>query len=304
MKPHVLSSHYEPKTPLAYELRKEFHLRDAVIVDNENDNDSPEVGIALARACAGYLHRSILAMVDRNEGKKIRIGIGHGWTPMELLKQLNQMRKEGLLRRTRLDGKVIWSTLVGNLPAVFSEREASVIVNGFSEHYGGSVESFRASGLIKRSDIKTTLLKEDLELIENLSSADLIVTSGAPWTKDAILADLLNPEAVPKKLSVPKFSKKHVGTISLVFLDENGSEVEWPYSAVGLDFKGFRKAAKKGSVIVMCGGLARQEVAFAALNARLVSALVTTKKTANYLLDRKAGTASSSRRRGARRSHD
>ncbi len=278
MKDAVLSPNY-PLAPIAYTLRQKYGLRDVVIVEAKNDKDSPELGRALARACAGYLHRCILA-TDR-EGKKTRIGIGHGWTLVELLNQLKQLRKERLLRKTPLKGEVIWSTLVGNLPFVFTEQEASVIVKGFKEHYGGgSIELFQASNVIEKASIKKTLPKEDLELIKNLSSADLIVESGAPWNAQATFAGLLNPAAIPK------FSPNNVGTISVVFLNKKGEEVRVRYSAVGLGYRGLQKAASRGAVILMCGGEARREVALAALRGKLVSVLVTTSETAKYLLEK------------------
>lgn len=278
LKKIVLSPGYKPLVPLAHSLRQRYGLRDAVIVQVNDDSDSPSLGKALARACAGYFHRRLLTTV--REGRQTRIGIGHGWTPMELMNQLKVLEKEGLLRRPpKLAGEVVWSTLVGNLTVVFTDREASVIARSFRDYYGGSVESFHASGFVRTSSSHNTIPREDQELLKALGSADLILTSAAPWNPSVTLVK----ETLLDRASFPEFSKS-VGTVSVLFLNQDGKEVKRTHSAVGLGYEGIRRAALNGAVILMCGGRDRRRVAKAALKAGLVSVLVTTSKTAEDLL--------------------
>lgn len=277
MKRVASSPGYQP--PLAHILRT-YGLRDVVIVESESEADTQELGRVLTRACAGYLHRRILTTA--REGKTTRIGIGYGWTQLELLNQLHQMRdKEGLLDgRSTPKGDLIWSPLIANLPTVFTELEASVIANRFQAFYGaGRLESFQGSSMIRTGSSNTTLPKEDLDLITNLSNADLIITSGARWNPKAPVFRILDPAAM-KRLELQRV----VGTVSLIFLNRKGREVRWDYSPIGLDYKGFQQAAKRGAVILICGGESRKEIALAALRGKLVSVLVTTRKTAEYLV--------------------
>ena len=276
MKKVASSPGYQP--PLAHTLRT-YGLRDVVIVESESEADTEELGRVLTRACAGYLHRRILTTA--REGKTTRIGIGYGWTQLELLNQLQRLRGEGLLDgRSTPKGDLIWSPLIANLPTVFTELEASVIANRFQAFYGvGKLESFQGSSMIRTGSSATTLPKEDLELITNLSNADLIITSGARWNPKAPVFRILDPAAM-KRLELQSV----VGTVSLIFLNRDGREVRWEYSPIGLDYKGFQQAAKRGAVILICGGESRKEIALAALRGKLVSVLVTTRKTAEYLV--------------------
>jgi DNA-binding transcriptional regulator LsrR (DeoR family) len=265
------------KPPLAHSLRQKCGLKDVVIIESESDEDSPTLGEALARAGAGYLHRRILTTA--REGKQTRIGIGYGWTPLELLKQLEQMRAGGLLDNKKPDGDIIWSTLVANLSYEFSQHEASVIVDRFQKFYAaGIIETFRASGVIATDSARAALPVEDQELIKKLDRADLIVTSAAQWKPSAPPARILNPEA----MGIPP----NVGTISFTFLTADGHEARPKLSHIGLDYEGFQRAAKRGAVIVICGGKSRRKAALAALRGGLVSVLVTTRGTAKFILDK------------------
>jgi|GEM_PF-2050836 len=263
--------------PLAHRLRRKFRLRDVVIVDVDSDSENTELGKALARACAGYLHRRILATAQERE--LTRIGIGHGWTIMRVLEELKEMRMSGLLRPVALPNTVVWSTLVGNLTVVFTNRESAVIANEFQKYYGGDVEAFQASGFVDRKSIEKTLPSDDQTLIKTLSSAELIIVSAAPWNSKATLVR----ETLLSRALFPAY-KKAVGTMSVLFLREDGSEVLFKYSAVGLGHEGFASAARRGAVILVCGGAQRRKVALAALKGKLVSVLVTTNKTAEALL--------------------
>jgi DNA-binding transcriptional regulator LsrR (DeoR family) len=75
-----------------------------------------------------------------------------------------------------------------------------------------------------------------------------------------------------------------VGNVSAIFLNEMGKEVPGRYRGVGLSWVGLVKAARRGAVIVMCGGQERNSVALAVLRANLASVLITSSGTAEWLL--------------------
>ena len=78
-----------------------------------------------------------------------------------------------------------------------------------------------------------------------------------------------------------------VGTIGGVFIDDEGRLVESDYNVVGLDYSGYQAASLNSSqkVILMCGGARRHRLVKAALKARLMSVLITSKETAEWVLD-------------------
>lgn len=268
----------KPTPNLAHRLRQRYKLSDVILVDTNDDKDSDDLGRALARACAGYLHRRLWA--SAREAKEIRVGVGHGWAIREVLSQSKKMSREGLLPEPEpLPGQIIWSPLVGNLTVLTTNKESPVIANDFQKYYGGTVHSFQAGGFVEGEVIASSLPKDDQSLIASLRKADLIVVSASAWDKDATL---IQRTALPAKY-FPSFSAAE-GTMSVVFLDADGDEVKSRYSAVGLNYEGFNDAAKLGSVILLCGGAARRTTALAALRARLVSVLITTNRTAEAIL--------------------
>ena len=119
----------------------------------------------------------------------------------------------------------------------------------------------------------------DNMLIDALAKADIVLVPAAPWDDQATLytKTALNPECFPK------FSDA-VGLMSTVFLDKEGKKVGGQYSMVGLGHSGFRQAAKNDAVLLMCGGEKRRSVALSALRGKLVSVLITSSATANWLL--------------------
>ena len=71
-------------------------------------------------------------------------------------------------------------------------------------------------------------------------------------------------------------------------MNDKGEELKGAYSIVGLDFEGFRSAAERGAVVLMCGGEKRRKVLLAALRARMASVVITTKATADWILTQAA----------------
>lgn len=124
------------------QLCQKYKLREAVIVNTDDDADGPILGKSLARACAGYFFRRL--MVTVKEGKVTRLGIAHGWSTKQVLEELKEMQNSGLLQKPpTLSGKVIWSPLIGNITVEWREQEATVIANDFKEYFGGDIETFQ-----------------------------------------------------------------------------------------------------------------------------------------------------------------
>jgi methylglyoxal synthase/DNA-binding transcriptional regulator LsrR (DeoR family) len=265
----------DDSTTLAQKLRTKFNLTEAVLVPLRTDDDCDELGTALARACAGFFNHKLTLQAMRTVA--LRIGIAWGWGTKNVLEALKQMQREGLLViPPRLSESVRWSPLIGTITAEVTDREASSIAQGFCDFYGGSVEAFPCAGFARRG---ATMPPHVSRLIEVLENADIILTSGSPWDETAALYK--NTGLDHKHF--PEISED-IGLVSGVFLDQNGKEREGEYTIVGLGYEGFRKAARHGAVILMCGGLKRRNVLRAALRGQLASVVITSTKTAEWIV--------------------
>lgn len=268
----------ERGTPnLAHRLRRMHGLRDVVIVDARDGAEPEEIGRALARACGGYIHRWLAEAARRQQ--RLRVGVAHGWTVLQVLREIQQMEKDGLLtaleRRTDLE----WSALVGNTTVEWREREAATIAERFCDQFGGAVRTFRSSGFVSRGHLEAGIGPDDRRLIADLALADLILAVASPWNE----SNGLYRDTALDKARFPTFAEA-AGTLSTVFLKpESGEPVDWPLAEVGLGHAGFREAAKRGGVVVMCGGPDRDDVLRALIAGRLVSVLITTRASAERL---------------------
>ncbi len=268
-----------PKTPSvnwARRLRREESLEEVITIRRRGDKDSENLGKQLARAAAGYFNQKLLYLAARKA--VIRIGISWGWGSRQVLKELQKMKGSGLLEISdSLSATLVWSPLIGTITAEVSEGEASVIAEEFSRFYGGSVQDIPGAGFVRRPRKTTRSVRT---AIKGLERADLVLTSASPWDENASLHRNtgLNPSLFPNP-------NQAVGTVSGIFLDDDGGEVSGRYVVVGLDYQGFRVAAERGAVILVCGGEERRPILRAALKAKLVSVLITTERSARAFLE-------------------
>jgi DNA-binding transcriptional regulator LsrR (DeoR family) len=109
--------------------------------------------------------------------------------------------------------------------------------------------------------------------------AEMILISAAPWDPSAALLN----SAINKKF-LPPISNNVAGVLSATFLDKWGKNIPIQYKVAGLTIDDLNFAAKRGAMFLICGGLKRQKIAFAALKSQLVSVLFTDNFTADWLL--------------------
>lgn len=270
------NSKSEQLLSLAQTMRQEYKLKEVILVDTGSNQDSNELGSFLARACAGFLNQWLHVAGDAHSA--VRVGVAWGWGMKEVLTQLQTMMRQRLLDRPRgLPDVLVWSPIIGIITAEMTDEEASMIAEGLRTLYGGSCEGFQCAGFASEN---ARIPKNVADRIEELAEADLIVTSASAWNRDASLA--MNTGLNRTKL--PDYTKA-IATISGVFLAADGSEVRGEYSIVGLGYDGLRKAASDGRVVVMCGGRMRNPVVLSVLRGRLVSVLITTRQTAEWVLE-------------------
>src|SRR2546425_7785058 len=267
-----------PPTPnLVQDLRMKCGLRDIVIVQTDESSGSEKVGRDLARACAGYFHRLLLALA--REGKATRVVLANGQMVKEVLAELHTMADERLIQKPQsLAGEVKWSPQLGHCGIVLRDVEASILADQYQGFYGGKVETFKSGAIVEGKIGIAELPRDDEQLVKELQKADIVLISAAHWNENATLYKNL----ALNKAWFPNFEEA-IAVISAIFLDKDGNEVHGKFSVVGLDLAGLQKVAKERTVILVCGGHDRRSAALAALRANLASVLVTTRSTATWV---------------------
>jgi methylglyoxal synthase len=258
---------------VAQRLRSLFGLKEVVLVESADNKDGDALGTLLARASAGYLNHWI-STADRE--RQIRIGVAWGWGLRQVLNEVKRMHADGLLVKPSVRRDVVWSPIIGIITARATGQEADMIADGFKEFYGGTLERFGFAGFAPPEGLP----KDVAEIVAKLVKSDLILTSGSDWDRNASLAKNTGLD----RTKLPRFNRV-AGTVSGVFLDQNGNEVKGEYQIVGVGHDGLKYAALNGTVVLTCGGSKRNRVVLAALRAKLVSVLVSTRQTAEWVLD-------------------
>jgi methylglyoxal synthase len=268
---------------LAQRLREKFGLVEVLIADVSDDIDGDDLGRALCRLCAGYFNRAI----QRLRGVPgARVAVSWGWAMRQILEQLEDMRNAQILEDcSEGPSSITWETAIGRFKADDERLTAEKAAAGFNDFFNGrpdQVECFRSSAYVP--DL-TGLIEEDSALSAGLPYARLILESAAPWNDESGLykrSGLIrdNPGLFPD-INHPGVA----GTIGGVLLSPAGNEVPTQLKLVGLNFERMRAAAERGAVVLVCGGKSRRSVVRAALWGRLVSVLVTSRQTGEWLLD-------------------
>ncbi len=259
------------------ELRVHFGLQEAVVVsfEGDGDTDSPRLGAALCLAGAGYMQAAVRRLLDDGGG---RIAVSWGWAMNQVLEQLSRLQSKDPSIPPSDGDSLVWSASIANFPSPYV-MNAGTIAGSFRNFFGGEVENFSpgSEGYAEEH----TVHQDDRKLTRLLRTADIVLTSASAWDEDAGLAIHAGPLLITK---LPDFDDA-VGNIGGVFLADDGSEVRTAWSIVGLDYDGLRQAAARRAMILIGAGEGRRKVILAALRARLVSVLITSARTAAWLLD-------------------
>jgi methylglyoxal synthase len=280
---------------LSQELELRFDLSEVIIVHTDDNKDSERLASALARATAPYFHQRIIDCLRVKD--QPRFAIGHGTTVNQVcealrlsigtipLAQLPMPQPE-----VDLNKRITWTSLSGTIQNPSGYLNASTIALKFQELYQGSSAETpgfsRVPGLTERFDSPAftrdfhRFADIDQRLKEILPSSDLILTAAAPGKPNSPL----NQGAKSRKPFPRDITPTAI--ISGVLLDDQGNNIPPTngFTHAGLDFEGLKSAADNGSVIVICGGNLRNAALLAILKAKVVSVLVTTSKSAEWIL--------------------
>ena len=251
------------------ELKKEYSLKDAVVIPSLPSEAEDELRDSLGRAGASYLER-ILA--DDN-GIKV-LGVGWGRT-------LRALAAHFAPRNTKKKISVV--SLIGNLlkgTAVNPYDIASVNASKLSADYYGIwapsiVEDKRKAAMFKSEpSIKNILEKGEL--------ADVVLVAVGGVFKETPLREL-------GYLSWKDFqslqSKGAVGEILGQFFAEDGDLVDTEIHSrvIAVPIEKFRSERKK-VVIAVAGGMNKLDAIVGALNGGFVDVIVTDEDVAKHLI--------------------
>jgi hypothetical protein len=195
----------------------------------------------------------------------------------QLVVQLDKMEKAGELeRRPVAQDSLVWSTSIGQL-ATDAEFESGSIAKGLKEFFGGTVQSF---GVPAFTPLTNWVSKEDMNLSTSLKTASIVLATAGPWNESSGFYS----RSPFKPGLLPEFDGSVAANIGGVFIDSMGNEVETKIDLVGLNYAALKYAAGHGSVIVVCAGESRRYSLLAALKGSLISVLVTSRPTAEWLM--------------------
>lgn len=266
----------EARSSLPEVLRRQpgWRLRDVALIDGFLEGNAPEdLGKALVEAGARYFVRELRYRL--HAPGRITIGIGHGETLQRVVENLGDLMEQVPFQLDLRDPeRILCVPLVGNVSQYNIQRQATAIAHELSKALRGKSDSFAAPGLIEADDFGH-LSQSDLELIETLGNADLILVAGGTYG-----------EKERKSHPVPETpARRPAGIISSIVLDEDGRPMEEKMRTVGIGFDGLRKAAARGRVIFLCAGDDRRPLLLSSMRAALVSVLVSDRRTAQWLAD-------------------
>lgn len=274
-------------------VRTKFGLDVVITVVHASDKGSDELGQKLAKAAGGFLDEKIHA--TGRVGKETRIGVSWGYClnkvaddRVDQSDSLNE-RLAGLIPQPEPpgpEGKLIWCPLVGILKPPHPDWEAGNIAEKLGTVYGGDVIAFLQSGIVLPDGFGPA--SRSRKKVEDFASkSDVILTSLSHWHEEHKLLTQANFE--PKRFPLP--SSGVAALMCGVFLASDGSEVpgeENHYRFTGLGYAGFLEAAGRRVVVLVAGGEERRPGILAAIRGKLISSLVTTKMTAEWLLEQDA----------------
>ena len=253
------------------------------------------MGIALARACAGYFHQKLVTVLDKKG--EARIGIGHGFMPYNVINELEKMKIEGLIQKPHPQaGKIIWYPLIASFPFVEPHQDAQRIAIKFENFYGleGEIKHFDTHGIVHSSlldtvDIDTVgndrnITRQDKDIVKELAKTDIVLVGATTLKKqiDKVKYFIQEQEPLKKILRDLEIDRGHV--ISTIILDEKGNNKNIGISAIGIRFEELEEAKENGAVILACGGEEHRDSAYSALKGELISVLITTIETAKFLV--------------------
>ncbi len=249
------------------ELEARFGLKEAIVVDVDENASSAAVVTSLGAAGAAYLHR----MVEDGDV----LGITWGTT-------LNAMVNALRPYETR---RVHIVQVIGGLGAPEAEIHATDISSRLAHLLGAKLTLIPAPGIVADLRTKSALLSDShvqsaFGLFPSITMA--FVGIGVPEPTSVVMCDgsIMTQAQLDSVLALGA-----VGDIGLRFFDAEGVPVRSALDdlVIGITLEQLQRIER---VIGVAGGLNKAPAVYAALRGRLINVLITDRALATCLLDR------------------
>lgn len=246
-------------------LEDTYHLKEALIVDSEEEISDKIIKKQIGSAAADYLHRTI------SEGETI--GVTWGTTLQAMVDAMPSKQ---------VDNTHVVQALGGVGPPE-AKAHATDISRRLSQLLKSKLTLLPAPGIVDSKEAKQVLLadrkvKGALDLFSTIDT--LYVGIGALKTNPVLDRD---HEELPPKLYEKITHSNAVGDIALRFFDKNGKEIDSPLKdlVIGISIEELKKIK---TVVGIAGGSQKVDVIHGALKNNLIDVLITDQQTAQKLV--------------------
>ncbi len=246
-------------------LEDTYHLKEALIVDSEEEISDQIIKKQIGSAAADYLHRTI------SEGETI--GVTWGTTLQAMVDAMPSKQ---------VDNTHVVQALGGVGPPE-AKAHATDISRRLSQLLKSKLTLLPAPGIVDSKEAKQVLLadrkvKGALDLFSTIDT--LYVGIGALKTNPVL--DRGHKELPPELYETITHSNA-VGDIALRFFDKNGVEIDSPLKdlVIGISIEELKQIE---TVVGIAGGSQKVDVIRGALKNNLIDVLITDQKTARELV--------------------
>lgn len=252
---------------LETKLKREFGLKEALVVSDLYDNQSTEISIKrIGEMAANYLDETL------KDGDSI--GLAWGRTMHQTVRQL----KPSSPRRIQV------LQLMGNSMDDYNlEIDVTTLTEGMARAFQGTAVRLYAPMYVNSDIVRKELLREPIirKTMDKIRNVDYAMTGIADVSLEYPKSTWAGYLTEHKKQDLIR--KGAVGYLCGYFLDKNGNKLSDPINdkIIGISFEDLKKVPY---VIAVAGGLDKTNSILAALRGNLIHCLITDSRIAQKLL--------------------
>lgn len=252
---------------LETELKRKFHLDDALVVADLNNNQNVDISIKrIGELAADYLIENL------KDGD--RVGLSWGRTMHQMVSQL----------RPKEPKRIQVVQLVGSSTEDYeTEMEAPTLVQEMARAFSGSYALLYAPMYIDNDIVRKELMKERViqKTLEKIRSVNYIVTGIADVSTHEKMITWAGYMTEKKKQELIK--KGAVGYMCGYFFDKAGNKLNDRINdrIIGIQFD---EILKVPHVIAAAGGVDKTNAIYGAMKGKLIKCLITDSRIAEKLI--------------------
>jgi len=247
------------------ELESRFHIKDAVVIDS--DGEEERIVRDLGAAAAFY--------VETTTKPKMIIGIS-SWS-----RSLFSMVETLHPSTVGFGGKVV--QILGGVGNASSQYQAMLLAQRLAGLIGASPVLLQAPGVVGSAEAKAVLVKDAAveEAARLFSKLDLALVGIGSLEPSSLLASSGNIFSIGERRQLRRAGA--VGDICFHFIDKQGRLVESPLMkrVIGIDLPTLKSAPR---VVGIAGGKSKVPAILASLKGKWINVLITDRRTAEELV--------------------